>query len=196
MSWDTNYINSTFNAGEYANNLQAGRNRVEASGNVDVNNPMSGFGQTSTIERNVLDYAKEIFTFGIANTGTEVISGYDIVGIDGNQIGNMIEAILVYVNTVQEYLKNAVEATQSEIAAAIRGGEAEAAVKAYLEKVKTYVHNLVSSLKAFVDKLYDVGNAWVQAQAAFGQTINTSTGSFNEGSSYQDGQVTYHGPSR
>ena len=125
-----------------------------------------------------------------------ITTGYDIVGINGNGIPAIRDAITAYVEAVQTYLDNALRNAQEHVSVGFRGGEAEKAVVAYLDKVREYIYNLISGLLAFNDKLNDVGNAWVQAQQNIGSNINTSTGAFSAGSAYTGNNVQYQGASR
>ena len=183
--WDTAATKSEFNANEQVNNLMAGRNRIDDyKFGSESKREVSSFEDATATDKGFWDF----FNFSKSKE-------YSIVGIDGNQIGNMRSSIEDYVSGVQSYLEKAVQATEDQISGGLRGGEAEAAVKAYLDKVKMYVTNLVSTLNSFGDKLADVGNAWVQAQSNAGSNINTTTGAFSEGSAYTS-QVQYKGPSR
>lgn len=195
--WKTEHTNSGYNASEIINNQMSGRQRT-----------------TDFSEKNLFEMTGEQLSYGGAMKtsgafvekrslfGSDIFAAfipreYSIVGIDGNQISNMTGAIDAYVGEVQGFLETAIVATEDQIASAIRGGDAETAVKGYLDKVKSYVHNLVSTLNTFQDKLNDVGNAWVQAQSQIGSTVNTSTGSFSEGTAYTGGSnVQYQGSSR
>lgn len=204
-SWDTGVTASTFDAGSKVQSQAEGRNR-------DTFNPYkagTGFNTLAVSDREYSAGMTDNFGFdsqgdfygqytdsGDFFNGFESnTTGYNIIGIDGNQVGNMISAVNNYVENVQSYLENAVSATRAEIATAFRGGEAEKAVDEYLEKVKKYVHNLVSTLNAFGDKLADVGNAWVAAQSNIASNVNSSTGDFSEGNAYSP-EIQYNGPSR
>lgn len=195
-NWETAATTSNYNASDVINNQISGRQRIqdgklfgsEQLGEaVDYGNTMSSSG-TFTEKRSFL---------GLDFLAPDKIGQYSVVGIDGQQISNMTGAIEEYVGNVQTYLEEALKASEDAISSAFRGGDAEKAFAAYLQKVKNYVHNLVSTLGAFQDKLNDVGNAWVQAQSQIGTNVNTSAGAFSEGTTYTGGsQVTYQGSSR
>lgn len=182
--WDTAATQSDFNAHEQVKGVMSGRNRID-----DYK-----FGNESKRELNAFNEATESSQSWLEKIFSSD-KEYSIIGIDGTKVGDMRGAIEEYVSRVQAYLDKAIVATEEQIANALRGGDAEAAVKGYLDKVKNYVTNLVSTLNAFGDKLADIGNAWVQSQSNIGSSVNTTTGSFSEGSSYTS-QVQYRGPSR
>ena len=217
--WRTDTTASAFNANEKISNQTAARNRVKSNGGVgydtltvsdheyeDFMTQTGGFHDISFLEGNLYgeytgnahpEYFINHFAAGAVGYDDfeKKISGYNIIGINGNEVPRMREAIEEYVQNIQTYLEEAIIATEEQIAKAFRGGEAEAAVKQYLEKVKAYIHNVVSTLNAFSDKLADVGNAWVKAQSNIASNVNTSTGSFSEGNTYST-TIQYSGPSR
>ena len=182
--WETKSTASSFDANEQIKNMMSGRQRT---------NDYKAFESIAEVGA----FAESMEDNGAPDFWSFVKGSreYSIVGIDGTQVETMRASIEEYVSSVQSYLEEAIVTTEDEIANALRGGEAEAAVKAYLDKVKAYITNLVSTLNAFGDKLADVGNAWVQAQSNIGSNVNTSTGAFSEGSAYTS-QVQYKGASR
>jgi len=203
-NWQTGATSSSFDAGAKVNEQFDARGQRDNTGGMGYETLIASDKQ---YDRKMNDgfgwdfndgayYGETTDSGDLFNGFKDKVSGYNIVGIDGNQVPQMRAAIETYVEEVQGYLEDAITATQAEIATAFRGGEAEKAVEGYLSKVKSYVHNVVSTLNAFSDKLADVGNAWVQAQSNIASNINTSTGAFSEGSTYQPNQVQYTGPSR
>lgn len=172
--WETTATSSTFNTNEIIKNQMSGRQRTNDFGGLST---FESSGEISAFE-DATSTAPDLWNW------VSKIKEYSVVGIDGNQIETMRAAITAYVEDVQKYLENAIVATEDKIHGGLRGGEAEAAVKSYLDKVKEYVYNLVSTLNTFSDKLADVGNAWVIAQSQMGSSINTSTGAFSSGSAY------------
>lgn len=215
--WRTDTTASSFNANQQISNQTSARNRVKSNGGMGYDTLMVDdhvYGESMTDQPfSWSAYEGQLYGEYTGNAHPEYvlehtvagmfgyddfekkISGYNIIGINGNEVPRMREAIEEYVQNIQTYLEEAIVATEDQIAKAFRGGEAEAAVKQYLEKVKAYVHNVVSTLNAFSDKLADVGNAWVKAQSNIASNVNTSTGSFSEGNTYST-TVQYGGPSR
>lgn len=169
-SWSTEAAASSFNANTVITDMTTQRQRDTASGG-------SFLGSVSD------------FLGGITGGGK-----YSIVGINGNEISTMENAITNYVTNAQTMLEKALQNIEETLKSGFRGGDAEAAVKAYLEKVKEYVKNLVDSLNSFKDKLRDVGNAWVKAQQEFGTSVNNAAGSYGTGTAYTE-SVQYSGPS-
>lgn len=189
---------TSFSAQEQIKNQMSGRQRITDyhKNNVwEMTGEGKNFSNTMSYLGKVRDTKKGFL--GLDFLAKDKVTDYSVVGIDGNQISNMTSAIETYVAKVQSHLENALVATEEQISGAFRGGDAEKAVRDYLEKIKTYVYNLVSTLNAFADKLNDVGNAWVQAQSNIGSNVNVSTGNVSEGTAYQAGSnVQYQGPSR
>lgn len=198
-NWETTATNSTYNTSEVMNNQMSGRQRTAdftKSGSGFWEQTGEGFSYNGTMGGAGTFTEKRSF-LGLDFLAADKIRQYSVVGIDGNQISTMTSAIEEYVASVQTFLESAIVASEEQIASSIRGGDAEAAVKGYLEKVKSYVHNLVSTLNTFQDKLNDVGNAWVQAQSQIGSSVNASTNAFSEGTAYTGGSnVQYSGASR
>ena len=92
----------------------------------NFSNTMSDLGKVRDVKKGA---------FGIDFLVKDKITDYSVVGIDGNQISNMTNAIETYVAKVQSHLENALVATEEQIAGAFRGGDAEKAVRDYLEKI-------------------------------------------------------------
>ena len=124
--------------------------------------------------------------------GSGGTQGYNVVGINGNEISKMCSAIEDYVTAVQTELKTALDTTQTNLNTGFRGSDAEAAVKTYLDNTREYIQNFISRLNAFQSTLNSIGNAWVTAQSNIGGTVGKS--SFNAGETYQQA-VQYGGPS-
>ena len=187
-NWETGSTGSSYNNMEALKNQISGRSRTDDLG-------FGGQGFESLSEMAAFDDAvssvPDFWNF------VKGIKEYSVVGIDGSQISTMTGAIESYVSDIQQGLEDAINTTRESIKGGFRGGDVEKAVQDYMDKVKEYIFNLVSSLNLFVDKLNDVGNAWVAAQQSFGSSVNSSAGSFSAGTAYQAGsQVTYNGASR
>ncbi len=178
-SWNTETTVSQHDSNTALNTQIGGRNRdtFETSG--------LNFGGYEYSE------AKELWNDWLGSSFGTMNAGYDMVGIAGPEVENMREAIRAYVSNVQNVLKKVIEDSSNGINAAFRGSQAQEAVISYLEKVRLYINNLTSDLLSFSDKLADVGNAWKKAQEAIAGNINTSTGSFSEGTAYTE-NVTYN----
>ena len=192
-SWETETTQSGFDASSQMSNVISGRGRT-----VDFsdNSTFEQFGEGYT-SGTVLNGAgeHEVSTSKWYNPftwGDTATVGYDIVGIKATEVPKMREAINDYVNNITTYLEGAIDTSKSQAKTAFRGSEAEEAVKAYLDKVKDYINNLVSHLLAFSDKLADIGNAWIDAQQNIASNVNASKGAFSEGSKYTE-TVQYRG---
>lgn len=191
-SWETEATQSGFDATSQMSGMISGRGRtVDFSNNSTFeslgesytsSHVMDGLGQQEQTQwwdpLNIFDSSETV--------------GYDIVGIKATEVPKMREAINDYVNKITSYLGEAIDTSKSQAKTAFRGSEAEEAVKAYLDKVKDYINNLVSHLLAFSDKLADIGNAWIDAQQNIASNVNASKGAFSEGSKYTE-TVQYRG---
>lgn len=111
-------------------------------------------------------------------------NGYDVVGINANQIGNMRSAINNYVNAIYKKIDEINTGASAE--AAFRGDEVASAVKNYMETLKEYCTNLTSQLLAFSDKLAEVGAKWEEAAQSMSGQIGSSASSFNKGTKYTE----------
>lgn len=206
--WETNTTGSPFSAISGVHNRADGRDNARDKytgssmgyntivGNYDSHNGAANFQYGEQIEH--VPGVAEGYHGNIKDQlgGNYVTTkGYNVVGINGNEVGNMRNAIETYVMNIRTYVDTQIEAVQSELPDGFRGGDAEKAVSDYLEKVRSYVNNLVSGLNGFSDKLADVANAWVRAQSNFSTTVNTSSGSFSAGTVYEN-EIQYNGASR
>lgn len=205
-SWETQTTASTHEAQASLNAQVKGRNRdsvsmfdglsgVDFGGYQQQSNTLGGMGAGLAISNTLFPANPFASAAGIAiggGIGSTQITGYDMVGIVGSQVGPMRDSIAVYVSKIQKYVEEAIEKADAGMNSAFRGVDAQREVKAYLEKVKLYITNLISQLISFSDKLADVGNAWIKAQENIGSSVNASTGAFSEGTAYTE-SVTYQG---
>lgn len=200
-SWESDVAQSNYDANSVISSMEKNRNRDSVNEfsifNHDTYKPFTSDkngdkpGSIGGYQGPVLGSTGEPF---VGPGGLMEGHGYNVVGINGNEIVNMCGAIEEYVNGVRGKLDDALVATEETLQQGFKGSEAESAVKAYLDKVKEYVNNLTSSLNSFQSKLNDIGNAWVKAQASFGTNVNSSAGAFSAGTEYTQ-QVQYNGPS-
>ena len=175
MAWETEATKSSFDTNSALNTMMEGRQRGDVSGNYSLN---TGGYQQGTL--------REVWL-----GGQQVTTGYDMIGINGNQVESMRESIRAYVSNIQSVVESTLSTSSSEAYKAFRGEDAITAVNQYIDKVKLYCQNVTSTLLAFSDKLADVGNAWKTAQANIAGTVNSSTAGFSEGTAYQE-SVTYN----
>lgn len=126
---------------------------------------------------------------GYPDSGSVKVEGYDIVGIKASEIDNMTASIKKYVDNVQNTLSSCLETNDQKLNEAIRGSQLEAAVNAYINKVKLYCQNITSDLLAFSDKLIDVGNQWIEHTKSMAASIDAGTSSYAAGTAYQTSAV-------
>ena len=199
--WNVGATKSSLDTSTALEQMKDGRNRKDLLGGTlyDRGANLGGYGEKTKTEHNgwgsVIDGSPWGRMFGTDYSkqwGETYTTGYDIVGIKGSMVESMRESIREYVARVQNTMTTALEPTYTEAKKAIRGDDAINEVNKYIEKVRTYCENVISSLLVFSDKLADVGNAWNTAQQNMGATISASTGAFSEGTAYSE-QVQYTG---
>lgn len=192
-NWETEATQSGFDASSSMSNMIGGRGRTadfsKYSGFETAGESLYNGGVMQGVGEHEVSDADWYNPLSWGDTKTV---GYDIVGIKATEVPKMREAINDYVNNITSYLDGAIDTSKAQARTAFRGSEAEEAVKAYLDKVKDYVNNLVSQLLAFSDKLADIGNAWIDAQQKIASSVNASKGAFSEGTKYTE-TVQYRG---
>ncbi len=163
-SWDTKVSKSTMDTASSMNSLVDGRQSAR-----------SGLSKAGAA-------GNELFGSGALGAFGGIVQ-YKVVGINANGIEDIRSEITNYVTRIQKYLSQIGE--NALTSNAFRGEEAEAAVKNYIEVVKTYCSNLTSQLYAFDDKLVEVKQKWDAAQKNMGTNVDTSRTGFNEGQAYR-----------
>lgn len=98
---------------------------------------------------------------------------YDVVGINGTKAkaaGDNITASCDAINAeVDKIVMNA-----EKLNDAVKGSELQESLKTYLTSVKSYMKAVISDVKAFADKLYEVSDAWQKSQKTFAGAVDTS----------------------
>lgn len=109
--------------------------------------------------------------------------GYNVVGINVNQIDSMREAIKTYVSEIEQYL----DGIDPKVTAdnAFKSEAVQDAVERYITKVKEYCINLTTQLLAFSDKLVDIQKAYKQSMTNLAGDIDAQNSAFSEGRRYQ-----------
>lgn len=157
-NWQTSTTSSEFNAQSYSENMKNERTGREG-------------GDSSISGRN----PGGLFGWGA--------SGYDIVGMDSNQVEPMRNAIDAYVHNIETYLDNINLMATADTA--FKGEEVQEAVKKYLDTCKKYCINLTSQLLAFSDQIQDASDQWKKSTQNIAQNINNGAAGFGTGSKYQ-----------
>ena len=109
---------------------------------------------------------------------------YSVVGLNVEAIPGMREAVRNYVQNINATL-SAID-PDANASNAYQSSEIQAAVREYIENVKTYCLNLVSQMNAFSDKLQDVSNTYQQFAQQQSQSINSATASNDAGTQYTE----------
>lgn len=109
--------------------------------------------------------------------------GYSLVGMDVSKVPAVINKMDAYIKAIEQHL-DGIQADASPNGA-YKGEEVQAAVRKYIEKVQNYCVNLCSQLRAFEDRLKAAQEAWETATKNIAESVNTSNGSFSEGTYYQ-----------
>lgn len=111
----------------------------------------------------------------VADVGAAITSSFsgDVVGINANEIPNMISAIDSYISAVNGQLDKLTEKANTSTAKAMQGEYAEA-TKQYIQAAAKTCYNIVTQLKYFQDKLNAVKAAYDKKDQNMSSTINSS----------------------
>lgn len=101
------------------------------------------------------------------------ISDYSIVGMNATKAKEVAAKINA---TVDKNLIPLVEQISTDASQAFKGEAAQAAFNDYVNTVKTYIGNLISDLKAFSDKIYEVGDLYASSDKSLASKITASAG--------------------
>lgn len=115
-------------------------------------------------------------------TNSNVWSTYSIVGMDVTKVNSVRDEIDRYVTEIEDHVNKIDPTANANVG--FKSDEVQAAVRQYIDKVKTYCINLCSQLRAFSDKLEDAKNAWEKATSNMSSAINSTKNSFDAGSKY------------
>lgn len=194
-NWDVETKATDYDLDGTINGLIQGRNRTEdfwklSDSEKDKYKMADGTTPASEYDYDIYTWEKALETAGI-NLGND----YDMVGMVGAEVPKMRQTIKDYVEGVQTTLSTAITNIESSLKLGFKGTDAETAVKEYLEKVKSYVTNLVSSLNAFSNQIAAVGNAWIDSQTAYGTKVNTEANAFSTGTAVTGDEIVYNAAS-
>ena len=114
----------------------------------------------------------------------QVIYGTDLVGMNAPNAKKAADNMVERLNKTMKLIDN-LNVSQTTLDAAVKSQEVQTALKNYIEKEKSLLKALVSDLKGFCDKLYQIAGAWEKSTDAFGQkTISgAATSNFSDVSS-------------
>ena len=129
-NWETSATSTTFSAKEQIQNVTSGRQRAQDYSKIGMFEKAGEAINYGTTMAGAGTFIEKKSLLGIDWLAKDKVKQYSVVGIDGNQIGNMTGAIEEYVANVQTYLEKAITASEEQISTAFRGGDAEAAVPA------------------------------------------------------------------
>ena len=125
----------------------------------------------------------------------DVLSHYDqkssdfigsgaIIGLNANEIPNIKESIRTMCDNITTELNKIQTDADSEVA--FKGEGVKTALQEYINKVTEYCNNLISTMKAFNDKLTDVQNQWAAAVSDMSQTISSNAGQYETSTQYTE----------
>lgn len=101
------------------------------------------------------------------------ISDYSIVGMNATKAKDVAAKINA---TVDKNLIPLVQQISTDSSRGFKGEAAETAFNDYVNNVKTYIENLISDLKAFSDKIYEVGDLYAASDKSLAGKISSSAG--------------------
>lgn len=158
-SWETEKVQSTFNAQDVINNTTSNRDSGRSGANSTTSSSGGG-----------------LFGFG----------AYSVVGLNVASVPEMCEAINTWVEGIQTHLDNIDPLADASNAFRSEENQVENAVQGFAENVKEYCKNLCSDLLAFSDKIRDVRDAWIKTTGNVAGTIQSDTAASDAGSRYQE----------
>lgn len=165
--WGSTTQSSDFDAVTYATAAMDARSQTRSGANVN-----SSYG------------SKNFLGFNYGGTTAQSSSGYSIVGIDANKVGDMRNQIKESVTNIQNYL-DGIQPEGVMTNNAFKSEEIVAAVKDYIDTVKEYSKALISDLIAFSDKLQDVQDAWqTSTQNYASDSITAAKASMSDATTY------------
>ena len=146
------------------------------------NTAISTFDATGQITKQISGRGERFITSDTATSGG-FFGGYSIVGMSAKKIPAVVASIKSdYVKKIVNHIDQ-IE-TLASADQAFKSEEVQAAVKAYLEKVKEYCMNLCSVLNAFADKAEDAHKAWTEFEKNTAASLGASTSATNAGDLY------------
>lgn len=175
MSFQTDTVQSTFNATDSLNTLNEGRNNQRAGNFFETAQTFGEMGGTT-----FTGMVSEFMGRG----------GYDssVVGINVSEVENIIAVIQRYCDDLKAYI-DGLDPTADALGAFQAGEEKTSSpfyanLENYMNDVKLYCSNLISNLLAFADKLADVRNQWKAFTESAAANIGSAAGSYATGGAY------------
>ena len=107
-----------------------------------------------------------------------------IVGLNANEIPNIKESIRTMCDNITTEL-NKIQ-TDADREVAFKGEGVKNALQEYINKVTESCDNLISTMKAFNDKLTDVERQWKAAVDSMSDTISSNAGQYATGTQYTE----------
>ena len=101
------------------------------------------------------------------------ISDYSLVGMNATKAKEVAAKINA---SVDRNLVPLVQQITTDASQAFKGEAAQAAFTDYVNAVKTYISNLITDLKAFSDKIYEVGDLYAASDKSLASKITASAG--------------------
>ena len=114
----------------------------------------------------------------------DFVGSGEIIGLNANEIPNIKESIRTMCDNISAELNKIQTDADSEVA--FKGEGVKTALQEYITKVTESCDNLISTMKAFNDKLTDVENQWKAAVGSMTDTISTSAGQYATGTQYTE----------
>ena len=106
---------------------------------------------------------------------------YDVIGIHGAKARGAAEMIVGSCDAINQKVEG-ILVNADILNKAVVGDDLQTAIKEYVETVKDYFQAVISDVKLFADKLYEVAKKWEDAQAKFAGNINNDKGTSFGGS--------------
>ena len=125
------------------------------------------------------------------NGGSVFSYGSDLVGMNAPAAKKSADNMVERLNQTMSKIDN-LNVDQATLDAAVKSEEVQKALTDYIEKEKRLLKALVSDLKGFCDKLYQIAGAWEKSTNEFGaKTISgAATTNFSDVSSQYAAKFT------
>lgn len=161
-TWTSSVQTSTFDADSYVNKAASARKYAFNSG-------FNGLDGGEHFDFNISD---------IFSGGNVFKSGYDVVGINASKINSeVIPAFESYIKGINGKIDQ-IKVTAQKMKDAFRGTDLEKQVTNYINKMEQFLKNYTTQIRAFEDKLVEVGKAWDKSQQIQAQGVSKTSSAF------------------
>lgn len=106
--------------------------------------------------------------------------GYNVVGINTNEISNMKQAIDTYIANIED--KTKAISDYLDASTMFKGSTVETEVKGYVDIVFNYISRTTNELRYFKDKLAAVEQAWLESTQQMASKVTSGSSEISQSS--------------